>query len=63
MGTKAIAVDLATATLCTAIACPACGGPCYAPADSDGERIDCAGCDARLVTVQRDGAVAAIGMT
>jgi hypothetical protein len=32
--------------------CPLCVGPVFAPADSHGERIDCAneGCEARLVT-------------
>jgi len=34
----------------TAMECPACLAPVFAPADSHAERIDCVGCDARLVT-------------
>ena len=37
-------------TAVTALACPACNGPVFAPGDSDRERIDCSDCDARLVT-------------
>lgn len=47
-------------TLITAIECPACLSPVFAPSNSAGERVDCTGCDARLVTVQVDGNVAAI---
>lgn len=34
----------------TQLACPACQGPAFVPADSDHERIDCITCDARLVS-------------
>jgi hypothetical protein len=37
-------------TSITALACPACNGPCFAPADSHAERVDCVECDARLIT-------------
>lgn len=30
--------------------CPSCNEPVFAHADSDRERVDCSGCDARLVT-------------
>jgi len=46
-------IDLVNAQLDTSISameCPACCGPLFAPADSHGERIDCPDCDARLVT-------------
>lgn len=42
----------------TRLTCPACGGPVYAPADSDREAINCAHCDQPLMTkVGIDGAV------
>lgn len=47
-------------TSITAIECPACLSPVFAPADSAGERVDCVGCDARLVTVQTADGVAAV---
>lgn len=53
-------IDLVSACASAVFECPSCLGPCFAPAGSNGERIDCAGCDARLVTAQVDGAVTAI---
>lgn len=32
------------------VPCPACNATCFAPADSDRERIDCVECEGRLVT-------------
>lgn len=32
------------------LSCPRCNGPVYAAGDSAGERLDCATCDARLLT-------------
>lgn len=52
-------VDLVNATAITVIECPTCLAPCFAPADSAGERLDCIGCDARLVTIQTAEGVAA----
>jgi len=43
-------VNAAIDTSITAIECPACLGPVFATADSQGEIVDCAHCDARLVT-------------
>ncbi len=34
----------------TAIECPLCLGPVFAPVNSHGEQVDCYHCDARLVT-------------
>lgn len=53
-------LDLAAATAITAIECPACLGPVFAVAGSEGETIDCAGCDARLVTIQTADGVSAV---
>ncbi len=48
------------ATSITAIECPACLAPVFAPADSSGERVDCAGCEARLVTLHAADGVTAV---
>lgn len=40
--------------------CPICRGPVCAPANSHDERIDCVGCDARLVTIRTAEGVAAV---
>jgi hypothetical protein len=53
-------INAAIDTSITAIECPACLAPVFAPADSSGERIDCSGCDARLVTVQTTDGVTAV---
>jgi hypothetical protein len=49
------AAELTIDTSITAVSCPACSAPCFAPSDSDRERIDCASCDARLITRQSIG--------
>lgn len=55
-------VELAAAAVgrsITALECPSCCGPLFAPADSVDEQIGCPGCGARLVTAQtREGVVA-----
>lgn len=43
-------LDAVVDTSIAAIQCPACLGPVFAPGDSDGERIDCLHCEAKLVT-------------
>lgn len=56
-------IDLANIALDTAITafeCPLCCGPLFAPGDSNGERVDCPECDARLVTVRTTEGVVAM---
>ena len=53
-------VNVALDTTITALECPACLGPVFAPACSSADRIDCVNCDARLVTVQTSDGVAAV---
>jgi hypothetical protein len=48
--TQGRAFMLSVDTSIVAIACPQCRETVYAPRDSDAERVDCATCDARLVT-------------
>jgi len=52
-------VDASSATLI----CPACRGPVYVPRDSDAERVDCFGCEAKLVTLQGLDGVAIVEQT
>jgi hypothetical protein len=47
-------------TSITAIQCPACLGPVFAPQDSDGELVDCQACSAHLVTHRDVDGVTAI---
>lgn len=52
-------VRVALDTTITPIECPSCLAPVFVPADSDAERVDCTGCDARLVTARTiDGVTA-----
>lgn len=47
-------------TSITALECPSCCGPVFAPADSDGETITCTDCAAELVTARVSGGVVAL---
>lgn len=44
----------------TALECPACLAPVFAPGDSAGEHLDCTGCKAQLITHQGTEGVTAI---
>ena len=45
-------------TVITQLSCAACRGPVFVPDDSDRESVNCASCDARMVTRQSiDGSV------